>query len=198
MPTVYFRNRPAGEDSPDATNPWANSDYDHVRFRHYRQQSQAGPWHWMTKTENDMLRAEAHIRLNRANEAVPLINLTRVANGLPPFPATATAADRAPAQPGGSATSCVPRTPTGAGSALECGTLLEAMKWEKRMETAFTGYAQWFQDSRGWNDLADKSPTMWPVPYQEMDARREAFYNSLTTAGWLATGNTYGFGIGDF
>jgi hypothetical protein len=125
---------------------------------------------------------------------VPLINLTRVANGLPPFVA---ATDRAPAQPGGSATSCVPRTPTGPGSALECGSLLEAMKWEKRIETIFSGYAQWFQDSRGWNDLVDKSPTMWPVPYQEMDARREAFYNSLTGTQWISAGNTYGFGIGN-
>ena len=193
LPTVYFRNRPAGEDAPG--DSWANSNYDHVRYRHYRQQSQIGPWHWMTKTENDMLRAEALIRLNRASEAVPLINLTREANGLPPF---VTATGRAPAQPGGGATSCVPRTPTGPGNSLECGSLLEAMKWEKRMETLMSGYAQWFQDSRGWNDLADKSPTMWPVPYQEMDARRELFYNSQTTAQWLAAGNTYGFGVGNF
>jgi hypothetical protein len=193
LPTVYFRNRPAGEDAPG--DSWANSYYDHVRYRHYRQQSQAGPWHWMTKTENDMLRAEGLIRLNRGDEAVPLINATRVANGLPPFVA---ATDRAPAQPGGSATSCVPRTPTGPNNALECGSLFEAMKWEKRLETAFSGYAQWFQDSRGWNDLAVNSPLMWPVPYQEMDARRETFYNSQTGAQWVAAGNTYGFGVGNF
>jgi hypothetical protein len=194
LPSVYFRNRPNGEDTPG--DAWGNSMYDHVRYRHYRQNvpAQTGPWHWMTKAENDMLRAEGLIRLNRAAEAVPLINLTRVANGLPPFVA---ATDRAPAQPGGSATSCVPRTPTGPGSALECGSLLEAMKWEKRIETIFSGYAQWFQDSRGWNDLVDKSPTMWPVPYQEMDARREAFYNSLTGTQWISAGNTYGFGIGN-
>ena len=172
--------------------------YDYVRYRHYRQQSSVGPWEWMTKTENDMLRAEGLIRLNRATEAVPFINATRVANGLPPFPATATAADRAPAQPGGSATSCVPRTPTGAGGALECGTLFEAMKWEKRIETIFSGYAQWYHDSRGWGDLAVGSVTMWPVPYQEMDARTQAFYNSKTgDAQWQAASNTYGFGAGN-
>ena len=38
---------------------------------------------------------EALIRLNRAAEAVPLINATRVENGLPPFPAGATAATTA-------------------------------------------------------------------------------------------------------
>ena len=196
LPSVYFRNRPNGEDTPG--DAWGNSMYDYVRYRHYRQQSSVGPWEWMTKTENDMLRAEGLIRLNRATEAVPLINATRVANGLPAFAATATAADRAPAQPGGSATSCVPRTPTGAGGALECGTLFEAMKWEKRIETIFSGYAQWYQDSRGWGDLAVGTVTMWPVPYQEMDARTQAFYNSKTgDAQWQAASNTYGFGAGN-
>lgn len=194
LPAVYFRNRPAGEDTPG--DAWGNSMYDFVRYRHYRQQSQIGPWHWMTKAENDLLRAEGLIRLNRATEAVPFINATRVANGLPAFAATATAADRAPAQPGGSATSCVPRTPTGPGGALECGTLFEAMKWEKRLETIFSGYAQWFQDSRGWGDLPVGTPTMWPVPFQEMDARREVFYNSLTGPQWISAGSTYGFGAG--
>src|SRR6202022_792015 len=105
---------------------------------------------------------------------------TRTLNGLPPFPAGSTAADRAPAQPGGSATSCVPRTPTAAGGALECGTLMEAGKDEKRMETIFTGYEQWLIDSRGWGDLPVNTPVMWPVPFQEMDARYQPFYNSLT------------------
>ncbi|HET9011638.1 MAG TPA: hypothetical protein VFN38_07460, partial [Gemmatimonadaceae bacterium] len=116
---------------------------------------------------------------------------------LPAFAATATAADRAPLQPGGGATSCVPRTPTGAGGALECGTLFEAMKWEKRIETIFSGYAQWFQDSRGWGDLPVGTPTMWPVPFQEMDARREAFYNSLAGPQWISAGSSYGFGAGN-
>jgi hypothetical protein len=195
LPTVYFRNRPTGDDTPGEA--WGNSNYDFVRFRHYRQQSDIGPWIWMAQTESEMLQAEGLIRLGRAAEAVPLINRTRVANGLPPFPAGATAADRAPAQPGGSATSCVPRTPTGPNGAVECGSLLEAMKWEKRLETIFTGYAQWFIDSRGWNDLPYETPTMWPVPYQEMDARLQPYYNSQTgDPKWQARGNTYGFGIG--
>jgi len=128
---------------------------------------------------------------------VPLINRTRVANNLPPFPAGATKATRAPAQPGGSANSCVPRTPTGAGGAVECGTMYEAMKWEKRMETLFTGYSQWFFDSRGWGDLPVGSPLMYPVPYQEMDARYEPIYNSVVgDAKWQALTSTYGFGVG--
>jgi hypothetical protein len=193
LPRVYLRNRTTGDTPGDQ---WGTSMYDFVRYRHYRQQSSTGPWHWMTLTESEMLRAEGLMFLARDAETVPLINRTRVANGLPPFPATATTTTRAPIQPGGGPNSCVPRTPTGPGGALECGTLREAMKWEKRLETVFSGYAQWFIDARGWNDLPDKTSTMWPVPYQEMDARLQPYYNSLTTGPWQAQGNTYGFGVG--
>lgn len=195
MPSIYFRSRPPGDDEPG--EPYGTSYYDHARFSSYRQGAETGLWVWMSKTENDMLEAEGLINLGRASEAVPLINVTRISNNLPAFPAGATATTRAPAQPGGSATSCVPRTPTAAGGTLECGTLFEAMKWEKRMETQFTGYAQWFFDSRGWNDLPVSSPLQYPVPYQEMDARYEAFYNGVVGDPlWQAEGNTYGFGVG--
>jgi hypothetical protein len=76
--------------------------------------------------------------------------------------------------------------------------MFEAMKWEKRMETLFTGYSLWFFDSRGWNDLPAGSPLMYPVPYQEMDARLTSFYNGkVGDPIWQAVGNTYGFGIGN-
>ena len=189
LPSIYFRNRTTGDTPGDA---WGTSMYDFVRYRHYRQQSSIGPWHWMTRVENDMLRAEGLIRLGDEASAVPLINRTRVANNLPAL----TAGLRAPAQPGGGPNSCVPRTPTGPAGALECGTVLESMKWEKRLETIFSGYAQWFIDSRGWNDLPLGTSTMWPVPYQEMDARLESYYNSQTASPWVAQGNTYGFGVG--
>ncbi|HEY5492758.1 MAG TPA: hypothetical protein VIK25_16305 [Gemmatimonadaceae bacterium] len=194
LPSVYFRSRPPGEDAPGEA--YGTSYYDHVRFTSYRAGASIGKWVWMAQAENDMLQAEGLIILGRAAEAVPLINRTRVANGLPAFPAGASASTRAPAQPGGSATSCVPRTPTGPGVLLECGTLLEAMKWEKRMESLYTGYSQWYFDSRGWNDLPAGTPLMYPVPYQEMLARYEAFYNGQTDAIWQAVGSTYGFGVG--
>jgi hypothetical protein len=128
---------------------------------------------------------------------VPYVNITRVKNGLAPFPDGSTATTRAPTQPGGSATNCVPRTPTGTGNTLECGTLFEAVKYEKRIETLFTGYNAWFIDERGWGDLPVGSAQMWPVPYQEMDARRQPFYNSLSGPQWVAASNTYGFGAGN-
>lgn len=195
LPSIYFRSRPPGDDI--LGEAYGNSYYDHVRFTSYRQGSSIGKWVWMSRAESEMLQAEGLIRLNRAAEAVTLINRTRIANALPPFPAGAGATDRAPAQPGGSAASCVPRTPTGPGGTLECGTLLESLKWEKRMETLFTGWSQWFFDSRGWNDLPVNSPLMYPVPYQEMDARYLVSYNGPPgDPRWQALGNTYGFGVG--
>lgn len=195
LPSIYFRNRPSGEDTQGEN--FGNSFYDLTRFYQYRAGSSVGPWVFYALAENNMLAAEALIRLNRPAEAVPYVNITRVANGLAPFPAGSDATTRAPVQPGGSATNCVPRTPTGPGNTLECGTLFEAVKYEKRLETLFTGYNAWFIEERGWGDLPVGSAQMWPVPYQEMDARREAFYNSLTGAQWVAASNTYGFGVGN-
>ena len=73
--------------------------------------------------------------------------------------------------------------------ATQCGNMMEAMKYEKRIETAMSGFAQWFVDGRGWGDLATGTTYMWPVPYQEMDARVKPFYNSP----WQSTAGTYGF-----
>jgi hypothetical protein len=176
LPSVYFRNREPGDDTPGEA--YGNSFYDHVRFRSYRQGGGEGSWVWMSATEISMLQAEGLIRTNQAALAMPLVNASRTAHGLAAF-----------TDPAGRAPDCVPRTPTGPGHALECGSLMEAMKWEKRIETAFTGYVQWFIDARGWGDLAEGTTYMWPVPYQEMDARTKPFYNSL----WQAAPGTYGF-----
>ena len=48
---------------------------------------------------------------------------------------------------------------------------MEAMKWEKRMETAYGHFLAWFFDSRGWGDLAEGTPLHFAVPYQELQAR---------------------------
>lgn len=182
---LYFRNRPPGQDTPG--DPWGNSFYDHVRFRAYRLASANGPWPAMTKAEMDLLRAEGLIRTGNVAAAIPLINATRTANGgLPAIPAGAARTDPVP---GGAA--CVPRVPVLSGSTYTtaCGNVLEALKWEKRLETQMTGYIQWFIDGRGWGDLIQNTPTEWPVPYQEMDARSKPFYNSQRAA----VRGTYGF-----
>jgi hypothetical protein len=94
--------------------------------------------------------------------------------------------------PNSSATAldCVPRVPQPpAYNTTACGSIFEAMKWEKRVETNLAGYAQWFIDSRGWGDLVVGTPLEWPVPYQELFARGKASY---TTSARAAAG-TYGF-----
>ncbi len=176
---VYFRNRPTGEDVNDNGNPWANSNYDNFRWRPINDAAGIGTWTLMSFREIAMLRAEALIRLNRTAEAIPLINASRTANGLPAIPAGATVV------PGGTlaapvigGASCVPRVPVSVNTTA-CGSVLEAMKYEKRMESAFTGYSQWFIDNRGWGDLVEGTPLEWPVPIQEMNSRNKIAYNGL-------------------
>ncbi len=187
-PGVYFRNRPSGQDTGNNADPWSNSQYDHFRFRPIRDNAGVGTWILMPAAEIRLLQAEALIALGRTPEAIPLINVTRVASGLPAIPTTALPTD---AVPGG--TACVPRMPQpGVFTTSVCGTVYEAMKWEKRMETALTGYSQWYLDGRGWGDLPPGTGLSWPVPYQELDSRGKPLYNGIAVAGT----NTYGLGRG--
>ena len=59
----------------------------------------------------------------------------------------------------------------------------------RRLETSFTGYAQWFVDSRGWGDLPQGTALHWPIPYQELFARLRSSYTTQETA----VRGTYGF-----
>ena len=188
--TAYFRNRATGDDIP--ADPWGNSYYDNVRFNAIRSNSDRTlSWPDMTKAEIDLLAAEGYLRTNQVALALPLINNTRVANGgLPALSGQTASTDIVPGTTG-----CVPRVPTGPSyTTTACGTVFEAMKWEKRMETLFTGYAQWFFDGRGWGDLVTGTPLEFPVPYQEMDARAHPFYNLGGVGGASAAAKgTYGY-----
>jgi hypothetical protein len=179
----YMRNRASADPPGDG---WGISFYDFWRFKGIFDSKGVGPWIEMGKTEIDMLAAEGYIRKGSYASAAALINKSRTAAGLP--------AVLAQADGGLSGSSCVPRVPTSAGNTTQCGDLMEAMKWEKRMETAYTGYGQWFFDSRGWGDLAEGTPIEWPVPVQERDARTLPTYNlgGLGGASAAAKG-TYGF-----
>jgi hypothetical protein len=171
---LYFRNRT----SPDPPGlPYTVSQYDWFRFQQLYQANRIGNFPMLQKTEVDLLAAEAYYRLGDLASAAAKINITRQAKGnLPP---TMVATDQVP---GGGA--CVPRVPDPATNftSATCGTLFEALKWEKRMELAFMQYGAWYFDSRGWGDLALQTPLEWPVPYQEMDTRSEKLYNSTTKA----------------
>jgi hypothetical protein len=188
--TPYFRNRPSGSDV--SGDPLQISMYDFWRSRGYRQANRIGAYPIMTAAEIRLLAAEGYVRNDQIALAIPLINKTRAdttggnttAKGFLP---ALTVADTTTPVPGG--TACVPRVPDAAQGyqGTRCGTLWDALKYEYRMETAYTGYGMWFFAARGWGDLPQNTATQWPVPFQEMDARRQPFYGfgggGLSSAG---------------
>lgn len=189
----YFRNRDPGGDQ--AATGWQNSQYDHYRFRELSDDNRVGPLPFFTRAENDMLAAEGYIRRQRIAEAAELIDRTRVTVGLHALSGVITS-DVEPV-PGGA--QCVPRVPIAPDfTKVACGNILEAMKWEKRMETAYTTYGAWFFDARGWGDLPVGTAVHWPVPNQEADARGLPIYNLGGEGQPGSAGpSTYGYGNGD-
>ena len=117
---------------------------------------QTGPQAEMLRSEMDLLKAEALIRLRRPTEAIPLINRTRVANGeLTPI----LTIDGPVNEPG-----CVPRQLDG-----DCGSLWDALRHEKKMEgLGVTGVIAFF-DARGWGELPEFTPVHFPVPGRELE-----------------------------
>ena len=181
----YFANR-IGNDQFNSLG-WGWSNYDFVRFHSWRAAGdgsggQNGPIPFMTKVEIDMLQAEGHIRKQNYAAAAALINVTRIKNGLP---AITTFSATAPV-PGDAA--CVPKIPIAPTyTTLACGTILEAMKWEKRIETAYTHFAPWYLDGRGWGDLAEGTPLYWAVPYQDLQARGKSTSDIYSTGAGVGT-----------
>jgi hypothetical protein len=166
----YFVNRPNGNDQ--FTGPgWGYSQYDFARFHGWVQKGDGGSGRNGTtpifvKPEIDMLQAEGLYRQGNFAAAAALVNITRVKNGLPPI----TAFDATSPVPG-TASSCIPKVPTGNFKTVACGKLLDAIKYEKYIETAYSSYSPWFLDERGWGDLPANSPLYWATPYQDLQAR---------------------------
>lgn len=179
----YFLNRDPGRDQYAGLS-WAYSNYDFVRFHSWVTKGDAGSARQgdtpiYVKQELDLLQAEGLYRQGNFAAAAAIVNATRVPNGLPAI----TVFDAVTAVPGGA--QCVPKIPVGpAFNTIACGNLWEALKYEKRIETAYTSYANWYLDGRGWGDLPQDSPLFWAVPYGELQAR------GYTTA------QIYGAGIG--
>lgn len=183
----YFRNRRAGGDVPGG--PTQGSQYDFYRWFGYRVNNLQLTWPLVTQAENDMLAAEAAIRTGQTALAIPLINRYRTRAGLPAIPTDAAATDLVP---GGNA--CVPKFPTQVGTntfTMTCGTVLEAMKYEKRMETAWSSWGTWMFDGRRWGDLITGTAIEWPVPWNETFARGRPTPNRNERQ--AAGPNTYGW-----
>ncbi|MEJ7810026.1 MAG: hypothetical protein WKG32_06350 [Gemmatimonadaceae bacterium] len=114
-----------------------------------------GPQLDMTTVEMDLLKAEALIRLGRSAEAVVLINKSRVANGS--LPAVTIAGP--PDEPG-----CVPRKLSG-----QCGSLWDALRYEKRIEMAGVNPVVAYVDARGWQALPTGTILHYPIPGRELE-----------------------------
>lgn len=176
-----FRNRLSGQDVQ--VDGLFYSYYDFDRNQGYFSNNQNGNLVFFALREMTMLQAEGYIRTNNYPAALGLINTSRTARGLPALPGTiAAVTDLIPGP------ACVPRVPTGNRSATTetptttaCGNIMEAMKWEKRMETVFTHLGAWYFDGRGWGDLPYGTPVQFPVPFTELDARGQPIYHVPTT-----------------
>ena len=178
---LYFRNRTEGD---GAAEPWGNWYYDNWRFWGPRAAGGNGPVIAMEASEIDLLAAEGYFRKGNLAKTTQLIDKSRVPAGLPAL--TGAVASLTSQVPGGSA--CVPRVPQAPSfTSTACGTVFEALKWEKRVETSFTGYAQWWLDSRGWGDLVEGTALEWAVPWQELFARLNQ--NAYTNTSRAAKGN---------
>ena len=173
----YFTNRPSGGDQFSGLG-WGWSNYDFNRFHSWVVSGDGtarnGNLVFFTKAELDLLQAEGLYRKADYVGAAALINKTRTAaivggaakgGGLP-----AILDDPNAPVPGGNA--CVPKVPVGpAFTTVDCGNMWDALKYEKRIETAYTHFAAWFLDNRGWGDLPENTATFWAVPYQDLQAR---------------------------
>jgi len=171
----YYVNRPAGAD-PGAQFGWGGSEYDFARFHSWRVKgdgtAQNGKMIFMTVAEINLLEAEGHIRKGEFAQAAALINKTRVKAGLPAI----TANDNTTPVPGGP--DCVPKVPQPPNyNTTACGNMMEALKWEKRVETQYTHFMAWFLDSRGWGDLPVGTGLQWPTPYSDLQVRNKTVYS---------------------
>lgn len=132
---------------------WRWSWYKHTRYTEYGNEGVFDQPEVLVSTLT-LIKAEGLYHTGQAAAAATIVNETRTANGLNATDASSTN------------TSCVPKLPDGS-----CGDLWEMLKWEKRMETTFTGPlgATWFFDSRGWDDLWAKTWIHMPMPCAEAE-----------------------------
>jgi hypothetical protein len=179
-PGLYFRYKGGDGFVRAERGTWRWSLYNDDRFAEYFEATNVGvAIPVIRRTEMDLIKAEALIELGRADEALPLINATRVGNGGLPAATTAGA-------PGGNA--CVPKLADGT-----CGDLMETLKWEKRLENWMTVFGGWFFDSRGWGDLAEGTYLHYPVPARELEVRQLPLYTFGGTGEGSAPMGSYGY-----
>lgn len=170
------------------TRIWSRPDRGTWRWSYYEQRYPKFYTHGLvdqgllpqvTVREMKALIAERDFRAGDFAAVATFVNETRATHGL-------NATDAA-----GTNTSCVPKLPNGT-----CGDLWEMFKWEKRLETQFTGPLRsgWWLDGRGWGDLMRGTILHFPVPYQDMQILLKQPYNYGGVGGSFgAPVGTYGY-----
>jgi hypothetical protein len=148
----YF-SQPTSQTMSQARGPYLLSNYRSIRYTTTYYQTGFIPT--MSLVEMDLIRAEAFLRLGRPADAIPLINKTRVANGQLPALTLAGGTGTLPA--------CVPRKESGA-----CGDLMDAMLYEKRIETQSMEALPLWADWRAFGKLPKGSLINLPVPGREL------------------------------
>jgi len=122
-------------------------------------QNNIGVVRLISADENALLRAEALLRTGNPAGAAVEINKTRtrvhLGQSLPPVTAAGVP------EVGGV---CVPRRDNG-----QCGTLLDAIRYERMIELAAMDQVRGFADARGWGMLVTGTPYHYPVPGNELE-----------------------------
>lgn len=135
------------------------SNYGDTRYGH---PSTSHPIIEISRAEMDLLKAEAMIAMDNADSAAALVNKTRVPNGeLPPVTASGVS----------ESSGCVPQDEEG-----NCGTLMEALQYEKRIETWHVSAGVQFFDLRRWGQLEPGTPIHFPLPGAELQVLEREIY----------------------
>jgi hypothetical protein len=151
------------------SNPWRRSSMQFIRFGSTIEARRRGTTTTigvnyidfqtvMTPEEQDLLKAEAYMRLDQPALAVPLINLTRTNILKANLPAVTVAG---PTQP---YPQCVPHS---FANAEKCGDLWDALLWEKRLEQMGTDSFLNWTDWRSFGYLEPGTPVYFPPSYRE-------------------------------
>ncbi len=116
---------------------------------------------WLSKAEVDLMKAEAQYFLGNLQRAADFINISRVNNGkLPPITAA-----------GDTSRACVPRKTDGT-----CGSLLDAITYERTIEGAGQDALRTYFDSRGFGRLTTGTILELPLSVDEAVATGRPVY----------------------